>query len=480
MSQKLKSGIAESHEDMQLPDQPRTVGEIYDEIRQVYKSDDRPWVIGYSGGKDSTTALQLIWYALAGLPKEDLSKPVYVISSDTLVETPVVIDVIDSTLASVERNAKGYGLPFTTAKVKPKIQDTFWVNLIGRGYPAPSTTFRWCTDRLKITPADTFILEKVSEYGEVVLVLGVRKGESNTRDQVISLHKIKNTLLSRHSKFAQTYVYTPVVDFTVDDIWMYLLSVDSPWGGDNQELAELYRASNAGECPLVIDDTTPSCGSSRFGCWTCTVIGKDKTMESLVGTGEIWLKPLLTYRNLLAETQVIENKHIYRDFKRRTGQVTLKTDKTNISRGPYRLEFREELLERLLRTQCEVRELSGDNSITLIYPEELHEIRRLWRLEMGDWIDRVPRIYRKVMGHDLPWVKDDGAVFDYQDYEVLERICLKHDLPTQLVVRLIDAERRTQGMARRASIFNNLSRVLHEEWRSEEEVMDILKDTFEV
>lgn len=53
----------------------------YQQIQSVYLGDSRPWVLGYSGGKDSTTALQLIWTALSKLPRESLTKPVYVISS---------------------------------------------------------------------------------------------------------------------------------------------------------------------------------------------------------------------------------------------------------------------------------------------------------------------------------------------------------------------------------------------------------------
>ena len=67
----------------------------YEEIRRVYIDFPHPWVVGYSGGKDSTTTLQMIWYALAELPPEQRQKPVYVISTNTLVETPIMIDYID-------------------------------------------------------------------------------------------------------------------------------------------------------------------------------------------------------------------------------------------------------------------------------------------------------------------------------------------------------------------------------------------------
>ena len=70
----------------------RNIASIYAEIRDVYLSNNMPWVIGYSGGKDSTVSLQLIWMALRDLPPERLIKPIYVIATDTLVETPVIVD----------------------------------------------------------------------------------------------------------------------------------------------------------------------------------------------------------------------------------------------------------------------------------------------------------------------------------------------------------------------------------------------------
>src|SRR5258708_31569391 len=223
----------------------------YAEIREVYLGDSRPWVIGYSGGKDSTTALQLIWCALAELPSQKLTKPVFIISSDTLVETPKIVGYIDSSLARMNETAQRLQFPFSAHKVTPQIDESFWVNLIGRGYPAPSNRFRWCTERLKINPANRFILDKVAEHGEVVVVLGVRKSESATRAQVMSLHRIHNSLLSRHSTLPKPYVYTPIEAFSVEDVWVYLLQLKSPWGNNNRDLVTLYRNAQAGECPLV-------------------------------------------------------------------------------------------------------------------------------------------------------------------------------------------------------------------------------------
>ncbi len=250
----------------------RSLDEVYEEIRQIYLGYPYPWVVGYSGGKDSTTALQLVWYALAELPPEQRRKPVCVISTDTLVETPVIVDYIDGTLRRINEQATKDEMPFRAKKLRPVLDDTYWVNLIGRGYHAPTNIFRWCTERLKINPSNRFILDKVTEYGEVILVLGMRSGESDTRDRVMREHRFRGHLLSRHSKLRGAWVYMPIEHFSTDDVWTYLLQVPSPWGGDNRSLASLYRSAQDSECPLVVDNTTPPCGNSRFGCWTCTEV----------------------------------------------------------------------------------------------------------------------------------------------------------------------------------------------------------------
>jgi DNA sulfur modification protein DndC len=455
----------------------RTLEEIYREVQAVYLQDSRPWVIGFSGGKDSTCALQLVWNAVEALPRKKRVKEIHVISSDTLVETPVIVDLIDKSLERIRDAATARELPITATKVQPTIGETFWVNLIGRGYPAPYRNFRWCTDRMKIQPADRFILEKVSKSGEVIVVLGVRKQESMTRAQVMSLARIKGSLLSRHRTLPGTFVYTPIADFSVDDVWGYLLQNPNPWGNNNRDLLALYKSANAGECPLVVDETTPSCGNSRFGCWVCTVVSKDHAMEALVDGGEDWMLPLLEFRNLLASTQDPTKKAEYRDAKRRDGQMKLKTDGSPVlARGPYRFEFRQELLRRLLQAQKAVQNNGPDKRMELIQTAELEEIRRLWKRECGDWDDSVPRIYREVFDRDLDWLPEDLGAFSSEDAKLLRAACEHHGVPPLLVARLLDVEREVQGMAKRASVYINLSRVLREEWRTEAKVLEQLKD----
>ncbi len=457
---------------------PLTFDALEERVRVAYGSDNRPWVIGYSGGKDSTCALQMIWRALSALPADERRKPIYVLSSDTLVETPVIVDYIDGALEQINRAAVEQGMPITAHKVVPDVKDSFWVNLIGRGYPAPSRRFRWCTERLKIDPANAFIKERVAEFGEVVMVLGVRSAESATRAQVMALHRLKGGLFSRHSSLLGAFVFTPIEALSVDDVWDYVLQTQSPWGADNRQLLKMYRNAQAGECPLVVDKNTESCGNSRFGCWVCTVVTKDKAMEAMVDNGEEWLEPLLDVRDFLADTLDPDRKKVVRDYRRRTGQVTVNRSGDGLIPGPYKLEFRREVLTRLLLAQKEAASLVNDEPPpTLIHEVELHEIQHIWRRESGDWENTVYQTVRDVLGLELTAPDVDDFEFSASDGDILRRVCEQHDLSLQMMSELLDAERSVQGLRRRASIHTWIASILEKEWRGEEEVLaDVLEE----
>jgi len=140
------------------------------EIQKLYAEDEIPWVVGYSGGKDSTATLQLVWMALEALSPEARKKQVFVIPTDTLVENPVISAWVTRSLQTMERVATEKGLPIFPNQLTPEVRDTFWVNLIGKGYPAPRPKFRWCTERLKIKPADAFISTVVQQNGHPLLL----------------------------------------------------------------------------------------------------------------------------------------------------------------------------------------------------------------------------------------------------------------------------------------------------------------------
>lgn len=470
----------------------RQLDDIYAEIRNVYLSDSRPWILGFSGGKDSTCMVQLVWGALASLPKTRLKKAVYVISSDTLVESPKIVEQITTSLDMMESAAKKDHLPISTNLVRPKFEDSFWTCLLGKGFPAPTNMFRWCTDRLKVRNADRFIKEKVSQYGEAIVVLGTRKDESGSRNQLMNLYEIKGSLLSRHSKFAQTYVYTPLRDFITEDVWNYLLQNKNPWGANNRDLLALYQNANSAECPLVVDSTTPSCGNSRFGCWVCTVVDKDTSLENTVENGGEWMEPLLELRETLKATQDPKRRRDVRELRRRDGQMRLidkaqrrslddelakstsvdemirKGDPYDIlTPGPYTMDFRKEFLEKLLLAQEKMRKTGPDPKFCLIHEEEMREIQRLWRMECGDWQNSAYRIYTDVTGTQITDTDDDLGTFGALEQETLESSCQAHGVPPLLVSRLLNAELESQGMARHSTIYTKLNKILSEEWRDD-------------
>lgn len=443
------------------------LNDIYEEIRQVYLAYDYPWVIGYSGGKDSTATLQLCWHALLGLPPEKRTKPIYVISTDTKVETPVIVDRINENIRLINEAARTQQMNLSAHKLSPILDDTFWVNLLGRGYPAPNSVFRWCTERLKINPSNRFILDKVSEFGEVILVLGSRRGESATRDQVLNVYRMNGTKLARHGQLPGAWVFMPVEHFTTDDVWTYLLQMKSPWGGDNLQLSSLYRSAQDGECPLVVDDSTPSCGNSRFGCWVCTVVNRDKSMEAMIDSGEDWMIPLLDYRDWLASTQDPAVKPEQREFKGRNGRIKI-TESGKLRYRTYTLAFSKTMVRRLLEVQQEIQAERPD--FELISLRELQEIRRLWLTERQDWEDSLPHIFEEVTNQRMDWETNDVAMPGQLEAEVLESLATERDVPVTLVQKLLDAEWQHYGMSRRATIHKNIEKIFREDWRSLEEV----------
>jgi DNA sulfur modification protein DndC len=448
-----------------------TLEGVLDEIQQLYRADEVPWVVGYSGGKDSTAVLQLVWMALAQMPVEQRRKPVHVISTDTLVENPVVASWVTHSLDVMATAAKEQGLPLTPHRLTPAVADSFWVNLIGRGYPAPRPKFRWCTERLKIKPSNAFIRRVVRDHGEAILVLGTRKAESSGRSSRMTSLEARRVrdLLSPNQSLPNCLVYTPVDSWSNDDVWLFLMQTANPWGYSNKELLTMYQgASPDGECPLVVDTTTPSCGDSRFGCWTCTLVEKDKSMSAMIQNDEEkeWMLPLLQLRN---ELDVTDDKPL-RDFRRMNGTVQLFHDKP--IHGPYTQAAREHWLQMLLEAQAWIRENGPDyvRQLDLITLEELEEIRRLWVVEKHEFEDRLPAIYVAASGAAYPGAPlDEHLPLGADMVAVLREVAGEDQLHFELVRELLDVEQRHRAQARRAGLFDSLEKALRRGFYDDED-----------
>lgn len=455
-----------------------TIAALLEEIQDIYFADSIPWVVGYSGGKDSTAVLQLVWLALDQIPAEKRTKPVHVISTDTLVENPVVASWVTNSLLTMERAAQQQGLPITPHRLTPKVSDSFWVNLIGKGYPAPRHKFRWCTERLKIKPSNQFISDVVKNNGEAILVLGTRKAESSKRAAVMNkLEKERiRDRLSPNASLPNSLVYSPVEDWTNDDVWTFLMQVSNRWGINNKDLLTMYQgASPDGECPLVVDASTPSCGDSRFGCWVCTMVEKDKSMSAMIQNDQEkeWMLPLLELRN---ELDLADDRHL-RDFRRMGGNVTLFHDRA--IPGPYLQESREHWLRRLLDAQTWIRNNGPENvrDIQLITMDELIEIRRIWLVEKHELEDSLPRIYEETTGERFPTGRfDDGFGLSQEDLLILKEVCGDDTLHYQLVRELLDIEKRYRLMARRAGLYDALDTAFRRGfYDNEEDALDFAR-----
>lgn len=454
---------------------------IVDELRELYLSDAIPWIVGYSGGKDSTASLQLLWNAIASLPKPQRTKSIHVISTDTLVENPIIAGWVEVSLQQINLAALQQELPITAHRLTSALENRFWVNLIGKGYPAPRPKFRWCTDRLKISASTKFIQELSENHGEAILVLGQRRGESQARDKVMDQYKTSTRArLSKNKdpRLSRVWVYPPIESWTSDDVWEYLITHPNPWGIDNQELFSIYRgATPDAECPIVVDTSTPSCGDSRFGCYVCTMVTQDKSMQAMIQNDEQkqWMQPILDFRNqhLAGEDRSV------RDFRRMNGRLTVFRDA--LVHGPYTQAHRAKLLRELLLTQRLVRNADqeqGTQLIELISLDELDEIRRLWVEEKGEIEDLVPSIYAEVFGIPYPGRSLEQTPLDGADLRLLEQVAQEVDPEAaqelyKLARSLLAVQFQTMESHKRSKHLDRLEEVLrHYAFRDEKEALE--------
>lgn len=436
-------------------------------IQNLYSSDEIPWMIGYSGGKDSTAAVQLVWMAIEALPAEQRRKRIHIMNTDTLVESPVVSKWVERSLHAMQQAAKERALPFVPERLTPDWNDTFWVNLIGRGYPFPRMKYRWCTDRLKVRPVNHFIRSKIAEHGEVILVLGTRKQESARRNRTMTNLEKKRMreLLSPNPTLANELVFSPLEAWSDDDVWVFLMQYKNPWGYSNMDLMTMYRGATAdNECPLMVDRSQPSCGKSRFGCWVCTMVESDKSMEAMIANDEEkeWMLPLLAFRNEFGDLARDRERRIFRRMR-----GTLQGHYGQLFHGPYKREVREAWLRRLLEIQRDINETGPAefHDLALIHMEELRAIRRIWVRDKHEFADALPAIYADVMHRDFDdpaWIAQDNFARD--EWNLLSDVCSRlyadEELAFEMMYSLIDIENRAASHGDRKGILDEMQRVI--------------------
>lgn len=383
-------------------------------LTKLYLIDSKPWLVGFSGGKDSTMVLSLVIKTILMNSGHNSLKPVYVLCTDTMVEFPPVAELVEKTLIKVQEYSQEQNLNLTVHLLRPSAEHSFWVNIIGRGYPPPNRNFRWCTQRLKIDPVSRFVENNIGRWGEAILLLGARKSESSSRAQTLAGIE-KKSGLRHHPDLPRVWIANPIEDLSTEDVWNYLNSEDNPWGGSNGALRDLYASANCDEAPFQIDNSTPSAGNSRFGCWTCTVIERDKAAEGLIESGFIKMVPLLSLRKKLVEYRDPNNG--MRDMRRMNGAE---------GPGPLTMFARRDLLEELLSAQKQT-------GYKLISEEELFKIQELWRSARNpDDGTGVGRIMHEVRGTAM---NEPNKMADLS--HIQELVCKEKDVDVDTLRRMI-------------------------------------------
>ena len=377
-----------------------------------------------------------------------------------MVENPIVKDYMYRMNAAINTASESEHLNVEAHMLHPEIRQTFWSLVIGLGYPTPEAPgFRWCTERLKINPSNKFTYDTIKKDGEIVILLGVRKAESAARSKSISFHEIEGKILSPHTSIPKAYVYNPLTEIENSIVWEYLLKDDarSAWGTDNKYLFSLYQGETLGEEQSVVGevdkDKIPITGNSRFGCWCCTMVKEDKSLQNFIDHGAENLIPLRRFRNWLVELRATPEA---RDWRRRNGAVYFNSD-GDFGRGPFKLDTRKEILKRLLQ-------LEDETGFELITIEELKMIDKMWEDE-GDLSRRaLVDIYYEVRNKRLPWDQFKHAKYDNDTIQRIDALCQKYEVPFELVSKLLIAVDNTKFYTRSAISAREVEKIMNQGW----------------
>ena len=368
-----------------------------------------------------------------------------------MVENPIISSYVDEVLEQIQKAAREQDLPIFVRKTIPRLEDSFWVNVIGKGYPVPNTAFRWCTEKMKIKPTARFITEQVDECGEAIVLIGTRKAESATRARSIKKHEIHGQRLTHHTLLKNTFVYAPIKELMLEEIWYIINAIPSPWGYDNSVLFNIYLNASADdyECPTVVTDKSHgSCGQSRFGCWVCTVVKDDKSMRSLIKKGHEWMQPLYDFRKQLDEERnIIENRIPFRrDGRRAVNDM-----------GPYVFSYRASILKRLLQVQYELQQ--RDRNIKLISDQELIAIQVNWYRDFN-FIYQVSDIYKSI--YKDSFVMDNEKQKNKLEADLMRKVCEDNVEEGELIEQLLLLQKSKSLMQRRRGLKSEIETRLEE------------------
>lgn len=332
------------------------------EILKAYTSGDtdRPWTIAYSGGKDSTVLLAEIIRTLVMLHDHNpsqLKRRVVIVSAQTHLD--LVTDPLkQEELYKIRNYIASYNLPVDIEEAEAPIEKTFMYLVVGRGYPLPKSRMnRWCTERLKIEPSQ----KMMKELKPAFTALGVRLSESDERRNSIQDHQT--------SEYYSDTAFMPIIHFTLDDIWTYLIKEGMPWGSA-EKLSQLYKDAT-GECGLHKkagrnEKTDDPCGA-RTGCIICPVVTIDKSSQEFAKTHP-WLQPYVELRNIIID--------MYKDERNKSGTMR-NGQQLGYGKGTFTIKARMKLYEIIKQAEADNEKLAlmhGVEPQKLIYSEELDNL----------------------------------------------------------------------------------------------------------
>jgi DNA sulfur modification protein DndC len=332
----------------------------------AYGAQYKHWSIAYSGGKDSTTTVSFILWAIE---QGRIQRPetLTVLYADTRQELPPLQRTAMRFIADLQ--AEGVDARI----VLPEIDNRFYVYLLGRGVPPPSNTFRWCTERLKIKPMLDALHTMHVEHGQRFLqITGVRLGESAVRDQRIAISCTSTKGECGQGWFQQmgseaiSDTLAPIVHWRTCFVWDWLYD----WYSDNWAQACGYEQGHKRE---YLGDLAAAYGDddARTGCIGCNLASRDVALENIIHTPE-WehLRPLLGIKPLFAELKKPRNR-----IRKASPEFTKSGEyaKKGQRMGPLTMEGRAYGLERVLDIQRQA-------GVDLINAEEESRIRELWEL----------------------------------------------------------------------------------------------------
>jgi DNA sulfur modification protein DndC len=355
----------------------------------AYGADYDHWCVAFSGGKDSTTVLSLV---LLLIEQGQVKRPksITVLYADTRQELPPLH------FAAMGMLAKARELGCQAQVVCAPMEKRFWPYILGRGVPSPQNgTMRWCTRQIKVDPM-TAALETlrrdIGPSGKLLMLTGVRLGESAARDQRISVSCSKDGGECGQGWFQKMTVHgtddlcsvdtlAPILHWRVCHVWDWLVQADIEHGYPTMAVAEAYSMTEsieAGEEPLA----------TRTGCIGCPLVSTQDTALAQVCKQPQWayLAPLLEVRALHYQTRDLNNRLRKPPGETRKDGSLVK----NQGRfGPIKLEKRLEILEQVLSIQQRVNEAAitlGRPQVSLINSAEELFIRSA--IGSGTWPDR--------------------------------------------------------------------------------------------